>query len=126
MAEVTVRNETARRLGEDECTSRANRRERKRKTKKQWNEENRSAADEQEKEPPLSGWARCAHARQILATPRVRLPLQEEVVELALLAARRSALVFAALLVAKALEGFALAPGLPENSLLLVPQIFKP
>ena len=126
MVEVTVRKEPARRFGKHECTSRANRRERKRKTKRQWNEENCSAADEKQKAPLLSGWAECAQARQILSMPCVGLPLQEQVVELALFAARRIAVVFAALLVPQALESLALAPGLSENSLLLVPQIFKP
>lgn len=60
-------------------------------------------------------------ARQILTTAQVGLAQKEEVVELAPFAPCRIALVFAQLMVAQALESFALLARLLIDPLLPVP-----
>ncbi len=64
-------------------------------------------------------------SRQILATLQVGLPQQEKVVEPALFAAGRIALVFKPLFVAQRFEGFALPARLLKDSLLLVAQVLE-
>ena len=60
-----------------------------------------------------------------LAAPQVRLPQQEEVVELALFTTSAVAFVFAQLVITQAFESFAFAARLMKNSLLLIAQLLQ-
>lgn len=67
----------------------------------------------------------CPSPADLAAAP-VGLPLEEEVVELALFVARGRALVLVELLIAQRLESLSLASRLLKNSLLLVAKILQP
>jgi hypothetical protein len=93
------------------------------KEERQWNEAIPNFADEERRKAGVSALGKGCPTRQILTTPQVGLPREEEVVEVPLFAASRVAPVFAQLVVAEAFEGFALATRLLKDFLLLVPQI---
>jgi len=70
------------------------------KEKRQWNEAIPNFADGGRREAGVSALGKGCPTRQILTTPQIGLPQQEEVVELPLFVASRVALVFAQLVVA--------------------------
>ncbi len=64
-------------------------------------------------------------SRQILTTPQVSLPQQEEIIEPTLFAPGRFALILAQLLIMQALEGLSFPTRLLKDALLLIAQMFQ-